>query len=341
MQLLIVDDEPIIRLGLVKMAEVYAPVFTGIRTAENGLDALDKIRALEPDIVLTDIRMPKMDGLALCQKIHDEYSHIQTAVISGYSDFEYAQKAISYGVKQYLLKPLEVTELHEVLNNLAQQSSSGYISVSRYMEWIDRMEQSIWSKKMSDLNAVMKQWREYCLSSNLSLSQVKELLEDCITMLVKRFQSKQPGKEKEFVYQSIHGESIMAALERFDGVLRQIAEHLLISRKGNYRDPMDEAKAYIDSRLSQEISLDQVAAMIGLTPTYFSALFKKMTNETFVQYRINRRMEKAKELLSVPHIRIVDVASLVGYEDYPHFTKTFKKIVGISPSEYRSQQGIK
>jgi len=341
MQLLIVDDEPIIRLGLVKMAEAYTPAFTGIRTAENGLDALEKIRALEPDIVLTDIRMPKMDGLALCQKIHDEYTHIQTAVISGYSDFEYAQRAISYGVKQYLLKPLEVGELHEVLSNLVHQSSSGYISVSRYMEWVDRMEQCIWSMQMSELSAVMKQWREYCLSTYMSLNQVKELLDDCIAMLIKRFQSKNLMKDKLYIQPELSAETIKEALDSFEVALRQLAEHLLTARKGNYRDPMEEAKAYIDSRLSQEISLDQVAAMIGLTPTYFSALFKKMTNETFVQYRINRRMEKAKELLAVPHIRIVDVAVLVGYEDYPHFTKTFKKIVGISPSEYRNQQGIK
>lgn len=341
MQLLIVDDEPIIRLGLVKMAEAYTPAFTGIRTAENGLDALEKIRALEPDIVLTDIRMPKMDGLALCQKIHDEYTHIQTAVISGYSDFEYAQRAISYGVKQYLLKPLEVGELHEVLSNLVHQSSSGYISVSRYMEWVDRMEQCIWSMQMSELSAVMKQWREYCLSTYMSLNQVKELLDDCIAMLIKRFQSKNLMKDKLHIQPELAAETIKEALDSFEVALRQLAEHLLTARKGNYRDPMEEAKAYIDSRLSQEISLDQVAGMIGLTPTYFSALFKKMTNETFVQYRINRRMEKAKELLAVPHIRIVDVAVLVGYEDYPHFTKTFKKIVGISPSEYRNQQGIK
>lgn len=52
-------------------------------------------------------------------------------------------------------------------------------------------------------------------------------------------------------------------------------------------------------------------------------------------------MERAKELLAVPHIRIVDVATGVGYDDYPHFTKTFKKIVGVSPSEFRTRLGIK
>jgi two-component system response regulator YesN len=131
------------------------------------------------------------------------------------------------------------------------------------------------------------------------------------------------------------------AVDKFEVQFRHIANALLTARSGNYKDPMEEAKAYIDSRLSQEISLEQVALMVGLTPTYFSALFKKTNNETFVHYRIHKRMEKAKELLAVPHIRIVDVAAEVGYEDYPHFTKTFKKMTGVTPSEYRNGLGIK
>ncbi|WP_028548184.1 response regulator transcription factor [Paenibacillus sp. UNC451MF] len=339
MHLLIVDDEPIIRLGLVKMAEAYAPSFEGIRTAENGLDALEKINILEPDIILTDIRMPKMDGLALCQMIHSDYPHIQTAVISGHNDFEYAQKAMAYGVKHYLLKPLMKNDLHKMLSQLIQESTTGYFSVSRYIEWIDAMEQSIWSLQMEELTRLGDLWRRYCLSANLTLAKLKELLEDCSAMLVKRFHAR--GVLKDYVYEELQDSSAKSALDSFENRLRLMAFSLLAARKGNFKDPMEEAKAYIDSRLSEDISLDQVAAMIGLTPSYFSALFKRMTNETFVRYRINRRIEKAKELLSVPHIRIVDVAELVGYEDYPHFTKTFKKIVGISPSEFRNQMGIK
>lgn len=92
--------------------------------------------------------------------------------------------------------------------------------------------------------------------------------------------------------------------------------------------------------LSEEVTLDEVAKKVGLTRTYFSALFKKMTGETFVHYRIKKRMEEARKLLAVPTLTITDIAIQVGYEDYPHFTKTFKNFVGMSPSEYRSSFGI-
>ncbi|NOU74291.1 response regulator [Paenibacillus sp. LMG 31458] len=339
MHLLIVDDEPIIRLGLEKMAEAYFPSFTNIRTAENGLDALEEIDAFEPNIVISDIRMPKMDGLALCQTIHDKHAHIQMLVVSGYNDFEYAQKCMSYGVKHYLLKPVTEASLYEVFDTMIKREAPGYIPVTRYVEWIDRMEQCIWSLQTDELNGLMDQWKAYCLKASLSFYQLRELLNECTDMLLKRFQA------RHFVptitLQGIQEGNVKSALDAFDDHLRQIAAGLLKSRKGNYKDPMQEAKAYIDCRLSQELSLDEVASMVGLAPTYFSLLFKKMTNETFVQYRINKRMCKAKELLGVPHLKIIDIADEVGYDDYSHFTKTFKKIVGTSPSEFRTSLGIK
>lgn len=339
MHILIVDDEPVIRKGLSKMTEQYVPAFTKVTTAENGLVALERIRAMEPDIVLTDIRMPKLDGLELCRILHDEFPHIKTVVISGYNDFSYAQKCVGYGVKHYLLKPVTQPDVHEVLGRLVKKQSAGYIAPSRYMEWIDLMEEHIWSLQTNELQELNERWREYCLSAKLSLIKLKELLRDCYEMLLKRFQIR--GFVPKTNLSFMDAGTVKDALDAFENGLQEIRDGLVSVRSGNFRDPMEEAKSYIDSRLSQEITLDQVAAMVGLTPTYFSSLFKKMTNETFVKYRINRRIDRSKVLLAVPHIRIIDIASEVGYDDYPHFTKTFKKLVGVTPSDYRASLGIK
>ncbi|MFB0842635.1 response regulator transcription factor [Paenibacillus oleatilyticus] len=341
MHLLIVDDEPVIRRGLVKMAEQYSPAFTGITTAENGMKALESIRAQEPDIVLTDIRMPKMDGLELCRSIHEEFPDIQTVVISGFNDFEYAQKCLAYGVKQYLLKPVTKPELHEALDTVLKQKMKGYVPVSKYVEWVGKLEQCIWANQSDELARYLEQWRGYCLDSGLSAAKLRELLGDCIRLLVQRLQERNAFSVSPETKEAIAGHTKAELLDDFEQTLRAIYRRLISARRGQFKDPMEEAKAYIDQRLSEEVTLEEVAELVGLTPTYFSALFKKMTSETFVQYRIKRRMEKALQLMAQSHIRIVDVALEVGYDDYPHFTKTFKKIVGISPSEYRSQLGIK
>ncbi|MBB6729446.1 response regulator transcription factor [Cohnella zeiphila] len=339
MRLLIVDDEPVIRGGLVKMSESYKPAFSRIQTAENGLAALELIRQSAPDVVLTDIRMPKMDGLELCQALQEEFGSIQVAVISGYNDFDYAQKCIRYGVKNYLLKPASKAEIHSLFDSLAKSQQPSYLPISRYVDWIDRMEICIWSLQKEELERLLEEWREFIHASGMASTQVEEILGDCLKLLAKRFKERGHAIELPDSIRSAGG--VRDQLDLFGQSLRQAVQRLFTARNGNFKDPMEEAKAYIDSRLSQEISLEEVAAMVGLSPTYFSALFKKMTSETFVHYRIHKRMEKAKDLLAVPHIRIVDVATEVGYDDYPHFTKTFKKLVGMTPSEFRSQWGIR
>ncbi|OUS76695.1 DNA-binding response regulator [Paenibacillus sp. MY03] len=339
MQVLIVDDEPVIRYGLSKMAETYSPGQMKVRTAVNGIEALRLIGEAEPDIVLTDIRMPKMDGLELCKAIHDDYPRIHMAVISGYGDFEYAQKSMAWGVKHYLLKPVTKSDVHDVLERLFKHSMRGYVSVTRYLHWVDRIEECVWSLQAEQLAQIIGQWQAECLSEDIPLARMKEMLGDCLDLLIERLQSRHYSLRLDRI--DIQGCRADEMLMCFAGHLESIMNKLHTMRKGNFKDPMEEAKTYIDSRLSQDITLEEVACMVGLTPNYFSALFKKLTNETFVQYRIQKRMEKAKEMLAIPHYRISDIASEVGYEDYPHFTKTFKKIAGITPSEYRSELGVK
>ncbi|MFH5184509.1 response regulator [Paenibacillus sp. TAB 01] len=339
MQLLIVDDEPIIRKGLARMAEQYFVPLQGIRTADNGIRALELIRELTPDVVFTDIRMPKMDGLELCRHIYEMDERIQVVVISGYNDFTYAQKSMSYGVKHYLLKPVTKPDMDEILDKLFKTRAKGYISLQKYEDWIDRAEQAIWMLKSAELEQLTSEWEGYCLQADMNLSQTKELLADCLKMLSKRLARKSAAVGP--AAPELQAGSKAEALHSFGAELKRMLEELELNRSGNYKDPMTEAKAYIDSHLSREVTLEEVAEMVGLTPTYFSSLFKRMTNETFVQYRIKKRIEKAQSLLALPHVKMSDVASEVGYEDYPHFTKMFKKMTGLSPSEYRSQLGIK
>ncbi|WNQ12785.1 response regulator [Paenibacillus aurantius] len=338
MRLLIVDDEPIIRSGLMKMAQDYSPAFTHIETAINGEEALTIIGDAEPDLLMTDIRMPRMDGLELCRRVHENYPHILMVVVSGFGDFDYAQKCLAYGVKHYLLKPVTPPDLYEVFDQILRTMPQVHIPVSRYVQWVERMEMSIWTLQADEMSSLMEEWRQHC--SNLPAKQLRDLLHDIMALLQKQL------KEKKRTATPALEEPLEAATKaelfrEFEARLQTTMADLLSARRGNFKDPMEEAKAYIDTHLSVEISLKEVADMVGITPTYFSTLFKKMTNQTFVSYRIHRRMEKASELLSVPHMRTVDVASEVGYDDYPHFTKTFKKIFGLSPSEYRSKLGIR
>lgn len=111
-KLLIADDEPMIREGLRDMLESFELNVNIVGEAKNGKEALHLSKTLEPDIILTDICMPKLSGLdfihELRQVVHNR-AHI--IIISGFNEFEYARQAISLGVKDYLLKPIQEEEL--------------------------------------------------------------------------------------------------------------------------------------------------------------------------------------------------------------------------------------
>ncbi len=118
--IILVDDEEEVRRGIIRKIDWAAAGFQVVGDAENGEDALEKIETLEPDVVLTDIRMPYMDGLTLAEKIRRKYPSIKVLIFSGYDDFEYAKRAIKLNVTEYILKPVNVEELTLILKRIKQ-----------------------------------------------------------------------------------------------------------------------------------------------------------------------------------------------------------------------------
>ena len=118
--LLIVDDEAEIRSGLRSILSWEDYSVSVIGTAASGAEALDKIRYYEPDIVITDIQMPGMSGLELVRRAKKEQFDCSFVILSGYDEFEYAKSAIKYGVREYLLKPISIKELTEIILTLKE-----------------------------------------------------------------------------------------------------------------------------------------------------------------------------------------------------------------------------
>jgi len=120
-KVLLVDDERIILDGISKIVkwEEAGTVLAG--TARNGIEAYEKIEEDPPHIIISDIKMPGMDGLQLAAKVSSQYPHIKIILLSGFGEFEYAQSAIEYGVKHYLLKPCNENKIMEVLEELVSE----------------------------------------------------------------------------------------------------------------------------------------------------------------------------------------------------------------------------
>ena len=117
-KILLADDEEEVRKGIIRQIEWERLGFQVAGDAENGEDALEKIEQLKPDVLMTDIRMPYMDGLTLAGRIRQKYPSTKVLIFSGYDDFEYAQQAIKLGVTEYILKPVNVEELTEIYGGI-------------------------------------------------------------------------------------------------------------------------------------------------------------------------------------------------------------------------------
>lgn len=139
---MIVDDESIIRNGIKSSINWCEYGINICGEAADGIEALEKLKLLKPDIVIMDIRMPKLDGLKVCQEVIKEHPGLEIIILSGYDEFEYARKAIELGVSDYLLKPIGAEELVNKVVKLKEKISQRK-AISRQRELLLRNSREI------------------------------------------------------------------------------------------------------------------------------------------------------------------------------------------------------
>lgn len=147
MKILIVEDEYYSRKRLVKMVREWNSSVIVTGDVETGIEAVNSIRREQPDIVITDIRMPEMDGLELSRYVREHHPSVFIGIISGYADFEYAREAIKYQVKGYLLKPIKKDDLYELLDELKEK----WEELNR-----ERQQYNTMLEKLASLNQIWK-----------------------------------------------------------------------------------------------------------------------------------------------------------------------------------------
>lgn len=152
--LLIVDDEMDQADSLADTIDWSSVGVDPVRKAYSALEALELLEANAIDIVVTDIRMPEMSGLELIEHLTGQWSHIQIIILSGYSDFKYAQAAVKHNVSEYLLKPVSDEELIEAVTRTCDKLKalkSSYLSNQMQRQFIHRKLPVIKSALLHDL----------------------------------------------------------------------------------------------------------------------------------------------------------------------------------------------
>ena len=169
-RIILVDDEEEVRKGIIRKIDWEALGFQVVGDAENGQDALEKIEQLEPDVVMTDIRMPYMDGLTLTSWIRQKYPSVKVLIFSGFDDFEYAQKAIKLNVTEYILKPVNVEELTRILNRVRENLDQ---EIEQRRD-VDRLRESY----LSSLPILRELFLNDMVRGNMPAENIRQKLEE-------------------------------------------------------------------------------------------------------------------------------------------------------------------
>lgn len=121
MKIIVIEDEVRIREGITRLLGKINPEYEVVGEAENGCEGLELIRRCRPDVVITDIKMANMDGLEMLTAMYEEGIGAKAVVLSAYSEFEYARKAMRMGVTEYLLKPVTFGDLSQAMTHMRRQ----------------------------------------------------------------------------------------------------------------------------------------------------------------------------------------------------------------------------
>jgi two-component system response regulator YesN len=166
MKILVVDDEPRHRRGMASMIHVLRPE-DQVFVAKDGASALELVRSDKPDVVLTDIRMPNVDGLSFLKQLEDESLRTKVVMVSAYNLFEYAQTAIRHGAYDYLLKPVEAEKVEDVLCRIEDQ----LVAESRQHSESEELKHRLSLTSSAYRNRLLLSW----LNGSLTVAERKEL----------------------------------------------------------------------------------------------------------------------------------------------------------------------
>lgn len=324
-KILIVDDEMVFRRGIRAMLQKSDFCIGQISEAVDGCEAMRLLEQGDFDIVITDIRMPRMDGLMLCKSIREKEMRPGIVVLSGYDDFKYAQAAIKYGVSDYVLKPVSRTKLIEVLKEVVRkrEESGIHLKYSKMDGLVTGLAEALWNQDKEAWQRTGKEARDSLsgMGSRSGNEILKEIILNTADKISDRMGERLPADafEEHDFEENLEILWEMASNRKRHGLLETVREHLLAN-----------------PAMSQE----ELCSLLGFSSSHFSSAFKEKTGKKFVDYRTEIRMEAARRQLCIPSKTVTQVAAEVGYNDYSHFSSVFKKFYGKTPAQFREGRGL-
>ena len=331
LRIMVVDDDRIALDYLTNMIRRAVGETEIAATAINGNQGLVKYGKCRPNLIISDIRMPFLDGLEMFRRIREENPLVYFIFLTSYSEFSYAKEALELGANGYLLKD-ECSEasIWEAVRPLLEKNR-------------ERTETALWS--------IERELQAFCTEAQGGRPNLKEtirhlfslfeagsdetdfklLLEKCTALFQKSY--RQHGKQDYFRSPTADSPAALCAwvLEQID-ILGEWRGQSAIQ----FTPTVSNVVLYIQKYyMVRDLSIQDIAKDVFVTPNWLSAIFRKETGRTINEYITDVRIKKAKELLLQGKYKIYEIAEMVGYGSSQYFSRVFYQQTGHTPQRYR------
>lgn len=334
-RMVVADDEYIVVEGIKAILSRLNLQCEVVGFAYNGIDALDVIREKRPDIVITDIRMPGLDGLSLIESCKEFLPEAYYVVISGYTEFEYARRAITLGVVDYIDKPVTMQKIAEVMEAVEKKSNPPQYAYNRIARETDKVVDFILMGKADGLEDGMEHLLEVFRETITEFEQYRQEIYKTMAMLIQIFREANPDASFQISHHDMEAwQNPNQCREFCMGVIRKMSEYFQGKKVGSNHRIIQKLLQFIDEKYAENIGLNELAMLVNMNPAYLSILFRNEVGVTYVKYLTDLRIRKAKELLE-EGLKVTEVSEKVGYYNYRYFCEIFKKHEGITPNEYK------
>ncbi|WP_127587677.1 response regulator [Paenibacillus koleovorans] len=349
LKVLIADDEAPIKRSLSKIIEMEFPQLQIVFLADDGREALKGWEQHQPDLVISDVRMPEMDGIQLSQEIRSRGMQTEIIIISGYNDYGLLRQAMQNGVSDYLLKPVDPEEVVGTLGKVIERLGDRARQLNGKNRWLSdrkktlqKLADAIWYLQEEHIETEMSAIRGSLESADYPAPVMTDLIMQAFTLVHAELEQLSDGKLQLMNYKPFQRiAQSLVPFEEIDLLLQHILSDIREMRNWGSHRLIRSAIEFIEGAYHREsLSLTEISDFVGMSTTYFSKCFRQEMGVSCTQYITKLRMQKAVEMLHNPTYKVYEVAYSTGFSDYAHFAKVFKKTFDFSPSEFRANLGI-
>lgn len=358
LKILIADDEAVVRQGIAKLISTQKDSLELVACASNGEEALKTLKSSPVDILITDIRMPKLTGIELIDEIERAGIELLAIIISAYNDTDYLKHAIkSRIVYDYVFKPFSMSEFDELLRVAAGfwrkrkkeiqdiKLFAGDNGEERDEDFLDiqKSQFRIMSFIQSDdvegaVSQLQREWQRRGERDPVKCARMACELSMKIDWWLQRH-----GEAGNDLFRLLSHMKVLELEEDPGHILEYIIEYI----RESCRDTGGKKRvtALVASCIEEmnrhladsEFSLTQAADLLEVTPNYLSARFSRDMGISFTKYLNLLRVEKSKELLADIRLKVYSISEMVGFKEARYFARIFREIAGITPSDYRQE----